>query len=86
MYYVLFVLVALVAGWLAGQIMKGRGFGFIGNMVLGMFGGLLGGIIYVLLFLLGLRSSGLIALLIFFVAAVVGSVILLLLIGLIKKK
>ena len=83
MYYVLGLLIAAIAGWLAGMIMKGKGFGFIGNTILGLFGGLLG---MILIFLLGIKYSGLISLIIFLVAAVVGSVILLLLIRLIKKK
>ena len=83
MYFILFIIIAIGAGWLAGKIMKGKGFGFIGNTILGLFGGLLG---MILIFLLGIKYSGLISLIIFLVAAVVGSVILLLLIRLIKKK
>ncbi len=33
-----FLLIGLLAGWLAGLIMKGRGFGLIGNLVLGVVG------------------------------------------------
>jgi uncharacterized membrane protein YeaQ/YmgE (transglycosylase-associated protein family) len=35
--------VGLVAGWLAGQIVKGGGFGLIGDIIVGMIGGLIGG-------------------------------------------
>ena len=37
------VIVGAIAGWLAGQVTKGRGFGFIGNMVIGIIGALVGG-------------------------------------------
>jgi uncharacterized membrane protein YeaQ/YmgE (transglycosylase-associated protein family) len=37
------VVVGLVAGWLAGKVMGGRGFGCIGNVVVGIVGALLGG-------------------------------------------
>lgn len=38
-----FLLVGLIAGWLAGQIMKGGGFGLVGDLVVGILGALLGG-------------------------------------------
>jgi uncharacterized membrane protein YeaQ/YmgE (transglycosylase-associated protein family) len=33
-----FLIVGLIAGWLAGQFMKGSGFGLIGNMIIGVLG------------------------------------------------
>ncbi|MGF1561796.1 MAG: hypothetical protein ACFB3T_06430 [Geminicoccaceae bacterium] len=42
---IIFLAIGLVAGWLAGQIMKGRGFGLVGNLVVGVVGAFLGGII-----------------------------------------
>ena len=38
-----FLLVGALAGWLGGQIMKGSGFGIIGNIVVGIIGGIIGG-------------------------------------------
>ena len=38
-----FLLVGAIAGWLAGKLMKGRGFGLVGNIIVGLVGGLLGG-------------------------------------------
>jgi uncharacterized membrane protein YeaQ/YmgE (transglycosylase-associated protein family) len=35
--------VGLVAGWLAGQIMRGTGFGIIGDLIVGIVGALIGG-------------------------------------------
>ena len=37
------ILVGIIAGWLAGVFMKGKGFGLIGNMVIGIIGALVGG-------------------------------------------
>ncbi len=39
------IIVGLIAGWLAGMVMKGSGYGIIGDIVLGIIGGLLGGFI-----------------------------------------
>ena len=76
----LFLLIGLVAGWLAGQIMKGKGFGLIGNLIVGCVGALLGGFIFKQL---GIVFWGIVGSLI---AALVGALILLWIIGLIKKK
>jgi uncharacterized membrane protein YeaQ/YmgE (transglycosylase-associated protein family) len=37
------LLVGLVAGWLAGQIMRGTGFGLIGDLIIGIVGAFIGG-------------------------------------------
>jgi uncharacterized membrane protein YeaQ/YmgE (transglycosylase-associated protein family) len=37
------IVVGLIAGWLAGLVMRGGGFGLLGNIVIGVIGGLLGG-------------------------------------------
>lgn len=37
------IIVGLIAGWLAGMVMRGGGFGLLGNIVIGVIGGLLGG-------------------------------------------
>jgi uncharacterized membrane protein YeaQ/YmgE (transglycosylase-associated protein family) len=39
---VVIIVVGLVAGWLAGQVMKGSGFGLIGDLVVGLLGALIG--------------------------------------------
>lgn len=74
-----FALIGIVAGWLGGRIMKGRGFGLIGNLIVGVVGAIIGGWA---LGELGFRSSGLISSLI---TATLGSVILLFIVGLISK-
>ena len=37
------IVVGLIAGWLAGQVMRGGGYGLVGDIVLGIVGGLVGG-------------------------------------------
>jgi uncharacterized membrane protein YeaQ/YmgE (transglycosylase-associated protein family) len=75
-----FLLIGAVAGWLAGLLMRGGGFGLLGNIVVGIIGAFVGG------FLFGLvgvsAGSGLIGSLI---TAVVGAAILLFIVGLFKK-
>ena len=50
-----FVLIGLAAGFLAGQIMKGKGFGLVGNLVVGILGAILGGWLFGIL---GLSAYG----------------------------
>jgi len=40
------IVVGLVAGWLAGVVMKGGGFGLIGDLIVGLFGAFVGGIVF----------------------------------------
>ena len=75
-----FLLIGLIAGWLAGRIMKGKGFGLVGNLIVGVIGALLGGFLFSLI---GLKAVGLVGALI---AAVVGAIVLIWLLSLIKTK
>jgi len=76
-----FIVIGGVAGWLAGLILKGGGFGIIGNIIVGVIGAVLGGWLFgVLGISLGGEWIGPI------VTATVGAVILLFVIGLVKKK
>ena len=40
------VVIGLIAGWLAGQVMKGGGYGVLVDIILGILGGVLGGWLY----------------------------------------
>jgi uncharacterized membrane protein YeaQ/YmgE (transglycosylase-associated protein family) len=40
---IVWIVLGLVAGWLAGQVMKGGGYGVVGDIVLGIVGALVGG-------------------------------------------
>lgn len=75
----IWLIVGAVAGWLAGQIVKGHGFGLAGNIVVGIVGAFLAGW---LLPGLGLGLGGIAGSIIY---AALGAIILLLLIGLIKR-
>jgi len=75
----MFLAIGALAGWLAGTLMKGGGFGLLGNIVVGIVGAVIGGFVFGLL---GITASGLIGSLI---TAVVGAGILLFLVGLVKK-
>ncbi len=37
------IIVGAISGWLAGQLFKGKGFGFIMNVIIGIVGGVIGG-------------------------------------------
>ncbi|QNI71524.1 transglycosylase associated family protein [Cyanobium sp. NS01] len=41
-----FLLVGVIAGWLAGVLVKGGGFGLIGDLVVGIIGALIGGLLF----------------------------------------
>ncbi len=41
-----FLVVGFVAGWIIGRIVRGRGFGFFGNLLIGAIGSLIGGYLY----------------------------------------
>jgi uncharacterized membrane protein YeaQ/YmgE (transglycosylase-associated protein family) len=77
------IVVGLLAGWLAGLVVKGGGYGCIGDIIVGVIGGLLGGWIASYFFHMGDPMSGinLPSILIAFVGAVIFVVILRLLSG-----
>lgn len=76
----IFLIVGAIAGWLAGQLVKGYGFGLIGNMVVGIVGAFIAGW---LLPAIGLSLGvGMFAAII---RATIGAVILLVLLRLVKQ-
>ncbi|GGA81096.1 membrane protein [Arenimonas soli] len=74
-----FLVIGALAGWLAGLVMKGRGFGILINMVVGVLGAFFGGW---LLPKLGISFGGDIGV---FITAFIGAVLLLAIISLIKR-
>ncbi len=74
-----FLLIGLAAGWLAGHLVKGRGFGLLENLVIGVIGALIGGYVFGSL---GVNTGGLLGQLI---TATVGALILLFLLKLIRR-
>ena len=77
---IIWLIVGAVAGWLAGLIVSGYGFGLIGNIVVGIVGALIAGW---LLPRLGIAIGG--GTIGEVITAVIGAVILLLVIGLIRR-
>lgn len=76
-----FLAIGGVAGWLAGLVFKGAGFGIVGNTIVGVLGSVIGGRLFKLLDIsVGGEWVGPI------VTATAGAVVLLILIGLIKGK
>jgi uncharacterized membrane protein YeaQ/YmgE (transglycosylase-associated protein family) len=51
----LWIISGIVAGWLTGLVMKGRGYGLLGNLVIGLLGGIIGGWLFSLF---GLSATG----------------------------
>ncbi|HVJ80673.1 MAG TPA: GlsB/YeaQ/YmgE family stress response membrane protein [Planctomycetia bacterium] len=77
--FVWFILIGICAGWLAGQIMKGGGYGLVGDLIVGVIGALLGGFLFGQL---GIATGGLLGAL---VTATVGAIVLIALLRLIKR-
>jgi uncharacterized membrane protein YeaQ/YmgE (transglycosylase-associated protein family) len=80
MNFIWFLLVGLIAGWLAGVVMRGGGFGVIGDIIVGIIGALLGGWLFGVL---GIGGGG--GLLGSIIVAFIGAVILILILRVIKR-
>jgi len=79
MEFVWFIVIGIAAGWLAGTIMKGGGFGLIGDLVIGIIGAVLGGFLFGLL---GIEAGGLLGALI---TATVGAIVLIFILRALKR-
>ena len=77
---IIFLIIGAVAGWLAGMIVKGFGFGLIGNYLVGIAGAFIAGF---LLPRLGIAIDG--GIIAAIINATIGAVILLVIIGFVKK-
>ena len=73
------LIIGAIAGWLAGKILKGKGYGLIGNIVVGIVGAFVGSYLFGFL---GLSAGGFFGTIIM---STVGAVVLLYGISLIKK-
>lgn len=74
------IIIGAVAGWLAGTLMRGGGFGFIVNVLVGIAGAVIGGWVFGLL---GIAAGGIMGSL---VTALVGAVLLLWIISLFRRR
>ncbi len=75
-----FIIIGIVAGFVAGKLMRGGGFGLLVNLVVGIIGAVLGGWVFGFL---GITTTGIIGSLI---TATVGAIILLWIISLFQKR
>jgi uncharacterized membrane protein YeaQ/YmgE (transglycosylase-associated protein family) len=78
MNFVLFILIGLIAGALAGRVVSGHGYGVLGDIVVGVIGAFLGGWLFATF--LGVAAGGLLGSL---VTAFIGAIVLLWLIRLV---
>ena len=76
---VIFLVIGAVAGWLAGQIMSGGGFGLVGDVIVGIIGSIIGGWLFGVL---GITVGGWIGQI---VAALIGAIILIAIIRAVKR-
>lgn len=76
----LFLVIGVVAGFLAGKIMRGAGYGLVGDLIVGVIGSFIGVWVFGLF---GIAAGGILGLL---VASVVGALLLLYVIRLVKKR
>jgi uncharacterized membrane protein YeaQ/YmgE (transglycosylase-associated protein family) len=74
------LIIGIIAGWAAGHLTRGRGFGILGNIVVGIIGAAVGGFVFGLI---GLASTGFIGSL---VTAIIGAIILLYLATWLKRR
>ena len=77
---IVFILIGAIAGWLAGQLVKGYGFGLIGNIAVGIVGAFIAGFLFPAL---GLSLGG--GVLAAIIHATIGAVILLVVIKLVRQ-
>ncbi|HYN89801.1 MAG TPA: GlsB/YeaQ/YmgE family stress response membrane protein [Ardenticatenaceae bacterium] len=77
------LVVGAVAGWIAGELMRGRGFGLVGNIIVGIIGAVVGGFLAQALGLGG-QPSGINIYSI--IVAVIGAVVLLFIIGMVSGR
>jgi len=80
MQFLWFVLIGLVAGWLAGLLVKGGGFGVVGDIIVGIIGALVGGFLFSSL---GISSGG--SLVGAIIVATIGAIVLIFLLRLLKR-
>ena len=74
----IWILIGAVAGWLAGQIVKGGGFGMLGDIIIGMIGAVIGGWLFGGIIVIGSLLGSI-------VLATLGAVILIVIIRVLRR-
>lgn len=77
---IVWLIIGAIAGWLAGTLLKGGGFGLIGDIIVGIVGAFIGGW---LAGVLGIATGG--GIIVSIITATIGAVILLLIVRMIKR-
>ena len=80
MYFLWYIIIGIVAGFISGKLMRGGGFGLLVNLLVGVVGGVLGGWVFGLL---GIATTGLLGSLI---TSIVGAVVLLWIVSLFNNR
>ena len=80
MMFIWYIVIGLVAGWVASRIMRGQGYGLLINMSIGIIGGVLGGWLFSLL---GFYSTG--GIIGSLITSVIGAIVLLWFVGLVNR-
>ena len=78
MHFLWSILIGIEAGWLASQIMKGRSSGILTNLIMGIIGAILGGVIFDAVGLQAVNSLGRL------ISATVGAIVLILLLRILR--
>lgn len=81
MHLIGFLILGAIAGWLAGKIMSGHGYGIIWDVILGVVGAFVGGFIFSHIF--GTQPTGLV---ISFIVALIGAIVLVAILHLVKRE
>ena len=79
MSFLWFLIIGAVAGWLAGKITRGKGFGLVTNLVVGILGAFVGGFLFKLIGMTAIGTLGEIF------TATVGAIVLLFVLRKLKK-
>ena len=81
MHLIGFLVLGAIAGWLAGKIMSGHGYGIIWDIVLGIVGSFVGGFVFSLIF--GTAPTGLV---ISFIVALLGAIVVVGIVHMIRRQ
>ena len=81
MHLIGFLILGAVAGWLAGKIMSGHGYGIVWDVILGIVGAFVGGFVFSLIF--GTAPTGLV---LSFIVALIGAVVVVGIVHMIRRE
>jgi uncharacterized membrane protein YeaQ/YmgE (transglycosylase-associated protein family) len=81
MHLIVYLIIGGIAGWLAGKIMSGHGYGPVVDIILGVVGGFVAG--WLISVLLGIQATGLVA---SFVVSLIGACLLVAVVHLIRRE